>query len=963
MAQLGMNKNIEILTRSSVLDVQQDNRDFLLRVRSNPRFVIPEKCIGCGLCEDVCPENITSLSHKYDKLKKAIYLPSPTAIPRGYVIDAKSCAFFTNRACGKCAKICPRHAIDLNQAPQEFEVRVAAVILSPGATLFDPRALPSFGYNNLKNVVTTLEMESLLSPATPDLEGLKRLASNSRTPAKIAWIQCVGSRQTNVVDRPFCSSICCMASIKQALSLRQMLVPEPEVSIFYIDVRAHQKGAERYLRLAVKAGVRLIPSRIHFLEEVQGEKIRITAWTDSGKRLREIYDMVVLSCGLGSPEELGRLSTLFGVETSRYGFSKGQGLITTMTSKPGIYASGTYTDPKSIQGAVIEGSAAAAFLCSDLKISSFKDPGAMELDLPNGPAPSLEPPRIGVFICECGKNIGQVVDVNSLVQRAKKINGVVVAKHLKFACAPDSLDLLSATIIQKGLNRIVIGACSPKSHEPLFKKALRDAGLNDNLLEIANIREQAAWVHAADPDGATKRALDQIVMSIAKAGLLKALELPQYPVTKHALVIGGGISGLTAAKLLSDRGIKVSLLEKKEILGGNGRSLLRSWKGVEIRKYVDGLIGEVTSKRNVEVFLRAQLLDVQGETGNLTSFVRYGSQGQVKAINHGAVIVASGAQEAKPLQFHYGDHPRILTHQELDQKIIKSGFQIFQQADSVVFIQCVGSCSQERPYCSRVCCTHSVNRAILLKKKRPELSIYILYRHMRTYGQREDLYTEARSLGIKTIRFTEDTPPEVELLTAMDEDKRPETIISVTIFDSLTGRVIKIKPDYLVLASAIEPDINGNQRLSKILKVPLDQDGFFQEAHNKLRPVELRRDGFFVAGLAHYPKEVEESISQAAAAASKAAVFLSKERVTPDRITAEVLISRCDGCALCLDVCDERAIKLVEYIHLEQVKKIVEIDTSLCSGCGACTASCPQFAIGIPGFMPEQILAQIKVIA
>ncbi len=956
MAQLGTSPNIEIFTRSSVLDVRQEDSDFYLRIKTNPRYVSPEKCIGCGLCEKVCPINVTDKSYIHDTYRKAIYLPSPNAIPRGYVIDGKNCAFFTNGTCRKCEKICPRGAIDLDQAAQEFEVNTQAVVLSPGAKPFDPTILPSYRYGQSKHVITGLEMEVLLSPSGIGWESLKR-----QRPEKIAWIQCVGSRQTNIVDRPFCSSICCMAAIKQALSIRQNLSPPPETSIFYIDIRSHQKGAERYLRQAIQAGVRLIPSKIHCLEEIDSGRLKIMAWTGAGSKLEEIFDMVVLSCGLGMDGDLNRLSNLFGIKTTGFGFSSATGLEVTRTNKPGIYTCGTYTDPKSIQGAVIEGSAAAALLGSDLKITAHRRHGHSEKKV-NAPKldSGMDRPRIGVFICACGRNIGQVIDIKALVHQVKTINGVIVARHMPFACTPDALQSLSTTIRTKRLNRIVIAACSPKSHEQLFKKAMKEAGLNSNLLEIANIREQAAWVHSSDPKGATNRAMDQIQMSIAKAALLAPIDIPRFPVTKHALIIGGGISGLTAARILSERDITVSLLEKSPVLGGNARALLKSWRGVDISTYLDDLIKEVTSKKNINIFMEADLLDTQGETGNLTSFVRSGSQGIVKAIHHGAVIVASGAKEARPIGFGYGRHPNVLTHQELDERIMRGGLEFLDDAKTVVFIQCVGSCNDERPYCSRVCCTHSVTRALLLKAYKKDLSIYILYRHMRTYGQRDDFYNRAREKGIKAIRFEDASPPEVRFLTRLDQDTRPQTIININTHDPLTGDMIEINPDYLILASAIEPDMANQQALSNKLKVPLDQDGFFQEAHAKLRPVELRRDGFFVAGLAHYPKEVEESISQAAAAAGKAAVFLSKDSVSPDRITAEIIISRCDGCALCLDVCHEKAIKLVEYVNLDEVKKIVEIDPSLCSGCGACTSSCPQYAIGIPGFMPEQILAQIK---
>ncbi len=962
MAQLGTEKNIEIITRASILDVRQEKAGHLLRIKTRPRYVIPEKCIGCGLCAENCPAKITELTSKHDTSRKAIYLPSFRAIPRGYVIDPGSCAFFTTRSCRKCEEVCPRGAIDLEQESQEFEVRTRAVILSPGAATFDPALLPSFGYDSYQNVITGLEMEILLSPTGPTGGELKR-PSDRAVPERIAWIQCVGSRQTNIVDRPFCSSICCMASIKQALSVKQACSPSPEAFVFYMDIRAHQKAAERYLNLAVRSGVKLIPSRIHCIEKTKDDRLRIKAWLGGGKCIQEDFDMIVLSAGLNMGREHNRLAAMFGIETNRFGFTRVHGAHVTRTNKESVYACGTFTDPKSIQGAVIEGSAAAAFLCSDLMLSPARKSRATLKQTGQDIRTDLEPPAIGVFICECGKNIGQTLNVKRIGNKVRSLPGVRTVKLTPFACSPDSLELLARTIEQKGLNRVVIAACSPKSHEQLFRKALQKAGIDKSLLCIANIREQVAWVHANDREGAEKRAIDQIRMAIARASRLKPVKLQPFPVKRRALVIGGGIAGLTAAKVLSDRGIGVSLIEKEDRLGGNARSILETWRGIKVGNFTRNLISEVMSSRNVDILLQAELLDMQGGTGNLTSLIRHQGDDNVKIVAHGAVVVATGAREAKPANYHYGDHPGILTHQELDERIMKEGMSCMEAASSVVFIQCVGSCNEHRPYCSRVCCTHSVTRALMLKERMPELSIHILYRHMRTYGQRDDFYTRARGLGIKAIRFEEDHPPQVRLLTTLDLKDQPSVLINVQVKDPLTDEILDICPDYLILASAIEPDIENNKELSKKLGVPLGEDGFFQEAHAKLRPVELRRDGFFVAGLAHYPKEIEESVSQAAAAAGKAALFLSQQSITPDRLTAEIEAERCDGCTLCLDVCTESALKLVEYVYKDELKKIVELDSSLCSGCGACTSSCPQQAIGIPGFMPRQITEQIRMVA
>ena len=966
-AQLGVDDNIEILARARIMDVDQEADGFRVRIRTRPRYVIPERCIGCGTCEEVCPKSVTNLTPFHDKPRKAIYLPSPHGIPPGYVIDEGSCIFFNNQVCGLCQEACPRQAIDLGQEASEFEIRVQAAILTPGAEPLNPTNLGNFGYGRYPDVITTLDMELMLSPTGPTRGELLR-PSDGSPPRKIAWIQCVGARDKG---HPYCSSICCMAAVKQALSLRQSGPAPPETHIFHNDIMAHQKWAERYLQRALEEGVKLRQGLVHLLwEEGKQGALMLRTWNRDKGAVEERFDMVVLSVGLAPGARVQRLFQQFGIEADRYGFATPYGFLVSKTSRQRVFAAGTCLDPKSIQGSVIEASAAACLLAEDLGISAdqcraqAKGRGLPErkgsekgADIP------LSPPKIGVFVCKCGRNIDSILDISHLVEHTKGLEHVVTAEAVRFACAPDALRHIADAIAQQGLNRIVIAACSPKSHEQLFRQALVQAGLNGHLLEIANIREQAAWAHEDEPEEAQRRALDQIKMAVSKAALLRPFNLPEFPVKRRALVVGGGIAGMSAASALSRRGIRVTLVERQGELGGNARMLIKSWRGLEIDGLLSRLRQRVTSDKSIELLMNSEVEKSTGETGNFVSFIRNLEDNSVRAVNHGAVILATGAKEARPKRYFYGDHPAILTHQDLDRKIMAQGVEgVLGGGKSVVFIQCVGSCSDERPYCSRVCCTHSITRALMLKEHAPGTEIYILHRHMRTYGKREMITSKARAEGIKMVRFDSNGQPELKLLTLLDRHGRPRAQIEIELQDDRSGERLVLRPDLVVLASAIEPDMDNNRELSKIFKVPLGPDGFFQESHTKLRPAELKRDGFFVAGLAHYPKEVEESISQAVAAAGKAAAFLGQESVVPDRVTAELLPEMCDGCALCLDVCDEKAIGLVEYFREGEIKKIVEIDGSLCSGCGACEGACPQYAIGIPGYMPDAIMKQIEVL-
>ncbi len=964
LAQLGQDKNIEILTRAQVLESRPVSDGYVVRIRQKPRYVDSVRCVGCGLCEAKCPASNTVVSSFYDKKRVAIYQPAVNGIPRGYVVDEAACLFFKDGSCRICERLCPKGAIDLGASPKEMAIEVQGVILAPGASPFNPTALSRYGYGALKDVVTTIEFEALINPGGVTGGRIVR-PSDGTSPKRIAWIQCVGSRQTNPVNRPYCSSVCCTVSIKQALVARQLIRPAPDTDIYFIDIMAHQKGAERYYQCAQESGVRFVNSRPSgvILKKSGGLAIETYSQAD-GRRTRE-YDLVVLSVGLEAGRGIKELAQIFGIETDCFGFNMPLLLGAEHTSAKRIFACGTFNGPKSIQGSVIEGSAAAAHLRCAL------GQGLMEIPQKRKESPqkmqsaiSLSPVRIGIFVCSCGTNISEVIDVEALVGLLEKEGSSAVhIEALSFACAPDGANLISKAIREKGLNRVVIAACSPRSHEPIFRHALQQAGLHPSLLVIANIREQVAWAHWDNPYGGLERAKDQIIMAIKKAEVLSPVEIREYPVTRSVLVLGGGVTGMSAAAILAESGVKVYLVEKAKRLGGNALSLLETWRGRPVAKIVRGLERRLRRNPLVRIFLNSTVEELEGYTGNFTSYIKEGTfSARLEPVVHGALVVATGAKESTPVDYLYGNHPAILTHQELDRLLLKDGVAGFKKGQSVVFIQCVGSCSDKRPYCSRVCCTHSVKRAIFLKEKFPHLDIHVLYTHMRTYGQRDHFYRQAMEMGIKFSRFHLDNPPKVSIVTELDRQFRPAQTIRVEFFHELLQSKRVLHPDFLILASAIEADAQGNDRLSKLLKVPLGTDGFFQEMHLKLRPCELRRDGFFVAGLAHYPKEVEESMSQAAAAAGKTLAFLSQEKVRPDKMTARLLVHRCDGCGLCLDACPEKALTLCQFVFQGEVKHMAEVDESLCTGCGACTAVCPKDGIGVPGYMPDEITAQIKAL-
>ncbi len=962
LAQLGLTPNIEIVTRAQITDCKLEEGKYRIRIRQRPRYVDPAKCVACGMCEEKCPVFETQVSYFRDKKRAAIYLPSMNAVPRGYVIREEACLFFKDGSCRECEKICPKKAINLRQNTKEMELDCQGVILAPGASTFDPHALGRYGYGQFEDVVTNMEFEGLLNPGGPTFGKIKR-PSDGKSPQAIAWIQCVGSRQINPVNRPYCSSICCSVAIKQAVTARQLLNPAPKTDIYFIDVRTHQKGAERYFRNARNRGVNFINTRPYGVIFQDG-RLAIEAYLPSKGKIRRLYDMIVLSTGFLIKENLKQLAWKFGLETDEFGFNFSQRPEVEATAKRRIFVCGIFNGPKSISGAVTEGSAAAALLRR-----SF---GEKDLVCSKQPAPKPakglknlihQPPKIGIFVCCCGTNISSIIDTKRLARSFVHQNtDIVISKTLQFSCAPDGANQIEKTIKDMELNRVIIAACSPRSHESVFRQALKKAGIDPSMLVIANIREQVAWVHQKEPDMAYQRAKDQIAMAVEKARALIPYKAREYPVKKEALVLGGGISGMTAAALLAESGIKVNLIERNNHLGGNGLAILKTWRGLKVRDLLHSLEKRLKNNPLVSIYLNATVEDIHGSTGNFTSYIRSSRTTSVDTVEHGVVVLATGAREARPSGFHYGEHPKVLTHQDLDKILMDSGIDGFKQAKNIVFIQCVESCDSKRPYCSRVCCTHSVTRAVYLKELLPHLEIYILYKHMRTYGQRDEYFRQARKMGIKVLRYQDDAPPRLDIVTGIDKNLMPEKRLRLNFFNSLLNTKVVLKPDYLVLASAIEPEHKNNQRLSSLFKLPLGQDGFFQEMHIKLRPCELKRDGFFVAGLAHYPKEVEESISQAAAAAAKAIVFLSKDKVILDRKVARIIWNQCDGCALCIDTCREKAISLCEFIFQGEVKQMAEIDDSLCNGCGSCVGVCPKYAVEIPGYTPQDIMAQINVL-
>ena len=840
--------------------------------------------------------------------------------------------------CFQCVEACKAEAINHDMADRWLDINVGSIILAPGFQPYDPALNDTYQYGRFPNVITALEFERILSASGP-YEGHLIRPSDKKEPKKIAWLQCIGSRDVHDGAHPYCSAVCCTYAIKEAIVAKDHSKDDLDTAIFYIDMRTYGKDFEKYYNRAKgEVGVRFIKSKIANITKVDGSENLLISYTDEEvRRIEEKFDMVVLSVGLSVPRESVDLAQKIGIDLDSYNFVETDSFSPVQTSKPGIFVSGCFHSPKDIPSSVMDASANAAqagALLSDSRFSLTK-----ERQLPQEIDVIGDRPRIGVFVCKCGINIAGVVDVPAVATYAKSLPFVEHVDENLFSCSQDTQENITKVIEEHKLNRVVVASCTPQTHEPLFQETVRDAGINKYLFEMANIRNQCSWVHADAPQDATEKAKDLLRMATTKVALLEPLPEAELEINQAALVIGGGIAGMAAAQNLSAQGYRTYLIEKTDRLGGNALNLFKSWKGEDIQENLKDLIDAIQSDERIETFLSAQIKEVDGFVGNFTTTIAV--DGEESKLTHGVTIIATGAGELKPEEYLYGKDPRVVSALELDRLFIEKDRRL-KDLTTCVFVQCVGSRTQERPYCSRVCCTHSVVSALTLKEINPDMGVFILHRDMRTYGLRENLYKEARSKGVIFIRYDLEEKPEVE----KDNGK-----IKVSVHDPALGAALEINPDLMVLAGAMIPE--GTQEMARLFKVPLNQDEFFMEAHVKLRPVDFATDGVFLCGLAHSPKSIDESVTQAQAAASRAVTLLAQKTIYSSGVVAVVDTVYCSSCGVCVAICPYKASEINEKTGT------AEINPVLCKGCGLCVASCRSGAIHLNGFDEAQIMAMI----
>ncbi|NQT24898.1 CoB--CoM heterodisulfide reductase iron-sulfur subunit A family protein [candidate division KSB1 bacterium] len=941
MSECARHPGITLHTLSSVTSITGDPGNLKCRVLKRAKYVDPVKCVACGLCEEKCPVKVDDAFDMALRKRKAISRYFLQSIPAEYTIDKEHCLYLTKGVCKLCEKTCPAGAIKFDDKDQEVELKVGAVIMATGIDAFNPIGFGHFGYHLYKNVVTSLEFERMLSASGP-FGGHVVKASDQKEPKKLAFIQCVGSRDESI-NKNYCSSACCMFAIKQSIIAKEH-IKALEPTVFYMDIRAFGKDFDKYYDKAQNQyGVKFIRSKISEIREKEDGTLKLKYSLENGEIRYEQFDMVVLSIGLEPRKNLEALAGQLDINLNEFGFCRSEAFKPVQTSRPGIYVCGGMNGPKDIPESVVAASGAVAGTLKSLKIErqalAASDGESGEINVIG------ERPRIGTFVCHCGINIAGVVDVKKVAAEAGELPNVEHAENVMYACSSDCLETIKQRIEEHHLNRIVVAACTPRTHEPLFRETIKEAGLNPYLFEMANIRDQCSWAHMDEPELATSKAGDLVKMAVAKARNLSPLERLPIGINPKALVIGGGLAGMIAALSIAEAGHEVVLVEKDKELGGHVRKLYYHLSGKDPQALLSETIQKVKKHKAIELLVNHEIQQINGYVGNFTTTIHSPKTDKETTVEHGAVIVATGAKEHRPSEYGYGQSTRIVTQTEFEKMIHDQSFPK-GRLRNVVMIQCVGSREPDKMVCSRVCCSDAMKNGLELKKVNPRADIFVCYRDIRTYGFKEKYYTELRDKGAMFLRFEPDGKPKVEVQTIDD----PNSKLTVTAFDPIMEKEVVIAADLVVLSAGIDA-LEENSTLAKMLKVPLNADGMFLEAHVKLRPVDFATDGIFVCGLAHGPKDMDETMAQAQAAASRALSFLTKESILAEGTIAEINADLCSGCGYCEEVCAYTA------IEVNPETQVAEVNDALCKGCGTCVASCRCGALDLRGFSNKQLFS------
>jgi heterodisulfide reductase subunit A len=949
MMDVGRHPNVTLLTNSQVTEVKGKAGNFKVKVLRHARYVDESECTACGECATVCPSITPSEFEEGLSLRKAIYSPFAQAVPSSYIRSQENCLGTNPIACGKCVDVCQKDCINLDMTDEEIQLNIGAVICATGIDYYDPREASEYGYTRFENVVNSIELERLLSPGGPSEGQLVRF-TDQKPPERVSFIQCVGSRCISR-DIPYCSRICCMNAMKSALLIREMY-PDIEIDIFYIDIRAFGKGFEQFYHRAKKEGkVNFIKGKPSHIEEDPETRDLIlhVENVDTGESQKIRTQMAILSEAVVPSANSHDLANVLGVETDKRGFFSAKDTCgdPIASHREGVFLCGCTSGPKDITDSIAEASGAA--IRASQYLTEHKLP-KLEEEIPA--YNYYGEPRVGVFICHCGSNIAGVLDVGNLQTYAKSLPDVVFSDELLFACSESTQRAIQQSIIDNKINRVVIAACTPRTHEPIFRETLRKIGLNPYLMEMANIRDQCSWVHQYEAEKATIKGQDLIRMAVAKVRELEPLEPKEMPIGHDVVVIGGGIAGMETAIQLSRRGYLVSIVEQEEHLGGWTRHLKSLYpSGESGLDLVQRKLQEIYEKE-VKIFTSAKVSSISGYVGNfsVTLQINNGKTTEEK-LDAGAIVLTPGFEAYEPKKNEYGylRYPNVLTNMQLEE-LLQSKKEIHfegEQVSSVVFMQCVGSRGDEGlPECSRYCCQASIKQAIALRKM--GIHVTVFNRDIRVYHhEAETMYREARQLGVNFVRYENENPPQII---------GNRIVYNLQFKDNVLNQVIEFPADLLVLAVGMRPARKSIEEIQKSIKVPIGIDGFLMEKHPKFGPIETNIQGVFIAGCAQGPKDISDSISQANAVAAKIDALLSRNTIMMEPIASYIDEMLCRGCATCVDVCEYGALSIVEKDGVS----VAQVNEALCEGCGTCATYCPTNAIDVRHFRDKQIESMLE---
>jgi len=947
MVELSRHPNIELITYAGINSLDGKPGKFKANVWRKSKYVDPDKCTGCDDCAEVCPVDVINPFDENLSTRKAIYIEFPQAVPIVYTIDYDACI-----GCGSCDRVCEPEAISFLEKSEEIEVNVGSVILATGFELFEPTEMrKEYGYGKYDNVITALQFERILSSFGPT-EGKVKRPSDAKTPKSIGWIQCVGSRSEQQ-GFPYCSRVCCMYATKEA-SIAKEANPDIDITIYYMDIRAYGKDFQQYYDHAKDLGVKYIRGRPSSVYENKDKSISIRYKnTLTGEVKEDKVDMLVLSTAIKPNEENKRLGKALGIEVDDNGFFKQKELLTDpiRSSRDGVFLAGCIQGPKDIPDSVSMASGAAAKAVAPIKNRKRH----IGRDFPPEKDVTGDKPRIGVFVCHCGKNIASYLDVEKVTKETEKLPNVDYVEHIMFVCSEDSCKKIKEAIEEKKLNRIIVAACSPRTHGGLFMDTIMEAGLNKYLFEMANIRNQCSWVHSDNWDAATDKAIKLVRSSVAKARGLEALSEEEFSVYPATLIIGGGISGMKAALALADMGIKSIIIEKEKQLGGRLTNLHSMFPSdTKTEDILNPMINQIKKNKLITVMIDSELDQLEGYIGNYKGKVK--QKGKTKEIEFGTIIVATGFREIDLKdRYEYGKNENILSQTELETKLKNNELK---EPKNVVIINCAGAMDKERPYCCRIGCGVAIKNAKLISQKYPKSKIYMLYRDMRVFGKEEEEYYAdvLKKHHVTMIRYPGDNKPEV-ILDKNDPKKGP---ISVKVFDDILNEEMELLVDLLILTVNTEGGA-ATEKLKNMLKVPVDSAGFFIETHAKIKPLDFSTSGIYMCGAAHYPKNLVDSIAQAEGAASRAAIPIAQERMKAEGIVSEVIEDLCRGCGLCEAACAYSAIEMKPNPK-DPSRMLAEVNRALCKGCGSCAAACLSSAIEQKGYKSDQINVMIAAL-